>query len=164
MVLILCPPLLGIYIKLICIVFMECLLELVNSTTASGWWCCSKHPGGSVVEYIRLSTLKYLTIKLGHKMWHKSLNVFYLVGSKAECDTMQTCRSAVFSQSRVVRVNVDQLHGESVHGMATDRLLMRPLSGLVLSSPPGAPVDVLYHISIEFHSTGLVYSKYICLN
>lgn len=74
-------------------------------------------------------------------------------------------RSAVEKgQSRVVRVNVDQLHGESVHGMATDRLLMRPLSGLVLSSPPGTPVDVLYHISIEFHSTGLVYSKCICLN
>lgn len=51
MVLILCPPLLGIYIKLICIVFMECLLKLVNSTAASGWWCSSKHPGGSVVEF-----------------------------------------------------------------------------------------------------------------
>lgn len=67
-------------------------------------------------------------------------------------------------ESRVVRVNVDQLHGEPVQGMATDRLLMRPLSGLVLFSSPGAPVDVLYHISIEFHSTGLVYGKYICLN
>lgn len=50
MVLILCPPLLGIYIKLICIVFMECLLELVNSTAASGWWSTPKHPGGFVVE------------------------------------------------------------------------------------------------------------------
>lgn len=36
--------------------------------------------------------------------------------------------------SGVVRVNVDQLQCESVHGMATDRLLMRPLSGLILSS------------------------------
>lgn len=53
---------------------------------------------------------------------------------------------------------------ESVRRMATDRLLMRPLSALVLSSPPGTPVDALHHISIEFHSTELVYSKYICLN
>lgn len=51
MVLILCPPLLGIYIKLICIVFMECLLKLVNSTAVSGRRCRSKHPGGRVVEY-----------------------------------------------------------------------------------------------------------------
>lgn len=59
---------------------------------------------------------------------------------------------------------MDQLHGESVRGMATDRLLMSPLSALVLSSPPGAPVYALHLISIEFHSTGLVYSKYMCLN
>lgn len=66
--------------------------------------------------------------------------------------------------SHVAGVFADQLYVEPLHGKATDRLLMRPLSGLVLPSPPGAPVDVLRHISIEFHSTGLVYSKYICLN
>lgn len=60
MVLILCLPLLGIYIKLICIVFMECLLELVNSTPASGWWCRSKHPGDFAVEFELQPRLKTL--------------------------------------------------------------------------------------------------------
>lgn len=69
MVLILCPPLLGIYIKLICIVFMECLLELVNSTAASGWLRRSKHPGGSAEEYeLSQLSLKYLATGLGLKM------------------------------------------------------------------------------------------------
>lgn len=49
MLLILCPPLLGVYIKLICIVFMECLFKLVNSTAASGWWCNFNHTGDSAV-------------------------------------------------------------------------------------------------------------------
>lgn len=80
MVLILCPPLLGIYIKLICIVFMECLLKLVNSTAASGWWCSFKHPGGSGGN-TSLISLKYLTTRLGHKM-RKPITV-YPVGSKA---------------------------------------------------------------------------------
>lgn len=61
MVLILCPPLLGIYIKLICIVFMECLLELVNSAAASGRWCSSKHPGGAVEYKPRLSKISHMT-------------------------------------------------------------------------------------------------------
>lgn len=95
----------------------------------------------------------------------KSKSVYLAGLTAAERNTAQPTGSALLrGESRVVRVNVDQLHGEPVQGMATDRLLMRPLSGLVLFSSPGAPVDVLYHISIEFHSTGLVYGKYICLN
>lgn len=78
MVLILCPPLLGIYIKLICIVFMEGPLKLVNSTAASGgelrfqtprwllWW--NKKPE--------------LTTRSRHRM-RKSITV-YPVGSEAE--------------------------------------------------------------------------------
>lgn len=74
MVLILCPPLLGIYIKLICIVFMECLLKLVNSTAASGWWCSSKHPGGCVVEYEpQLSKIPHNKIGTQNKEVHNCL-------------------------------------------------------------------------------------------
>ena len=86
MVLILCPPLLGIYIKLICIVFMECLLKLVNSTAASGWWCSSKHPGGSAVEYkLRLSKAPR------NKSETQNGERFIQLGSKAaECGGMRT--------------------------------------------------------------------------
>lgn len=61
-------------------------------------------------------------------------------------------------------VNTDELRGERVHGKATDKLLMRPLSAPVLSSAPGATEDAPHLISIEFHSTGLVYNKYVCFN
>lgn len=149
MVLILCPPHLGIYIKLICIVFMECLLKLVNSAAAPGWLCRSKHPAGSAVVHIASSL--WCTLQPNRKpITH---------------DELTACRLRGFrGRTRAARVNVDQLHSEHVRGMATDRLLMRPLSALVLSSPPGAPVDALHLISIEFHSTELVYSKYACFN
>lgn len=159
MVLILCPPLLGIYIKLICIVFMECLLELVNSTAASGWWRSSKHAGGSAVEY-KLSEMPHNNIGTQTEGVYKC----WSCGGQRSQAACWLPILGLAGQSRVLRVNVDQLHSESVRGMATDRLLMRPLSALVLSCPPGAPVDALHLISIEFHSTGLVYSKYICLN
>lgn len=61
-------------------------------------------------------------------------------------------------------VNVDGLRGKRVHGKATDKLLMRPLSARVLSSAPGPSEDALHLNSIEFHSTGLVYNKYVCFN
>lgn len=164
MALILCPPLLGIYIKLICIVFMECLLKLVNSTAASGWWCGSKHPGGSVVEYRpRLSKVPHNKIGVWNEEARDCLSCCW-GGVKGHWVQHAPATVRVWGQCRAVRVNMDQLHGEYVRGMATDRPLMRPLSALVLLSPPGAPVDAPHLISIEFHSTGLVYSKYVCFN
>lgn len=108
--------------------------------------------------YIRLNSIKYLTARLGHKM-RKPVTV-YSVGVR-----MQQYADYRFEASpELYELTWISCNGEYVHGMATDRLLMRPLSALVLSSPPGAPVDALHLISIEFHSTGLVYSKYICFN
>lgn len=53
---------------------------------------------------------------------------------------------------------------EPVPGKATDKLLMRPLSARVLSSAPGPAEDAPHPSSIEFHSTGLVYNKYVSFN
>lgn len=61
-------------------------------------------------------------------------------------------------------MNMDELCGERLHGKTTDKLLMRPLSALVLSSAPRASEDALHLISIELNSTGLVYNKYVCFN
>lgn len=88
MVLILCPPLLGIYIKLICIVFMECLLKLVNSTAASGWWC-SSNTQVAVWWNMSLNSLKYLTIRLGHKI-RKSITVCPGQSKAKECTSFRT--------------------------------------------------------------------------
>lgn len=35
---------------------MECLLDLVNSTAASGWWCSFECAGGSAVDCSPLSS------------------------------------------------------------------------------------------------------------
>lgn len=119
----------------------------VPNTQVAPWW------------NISINSLKYGTTTSEHKI-KKLIIVYSVEGKTAKCNS--TCTSAkVWGRPRAVRVNIDQLH---VRGMATDRLLMRLLSALVLSSPPGAPVDALHLISIEFHSTGLVYSKYICFN
>ena len=80
---------------------------------------------------IRLRSLKYCTVRLGHNLREFITCLSCVVEGQQHAGHMS---SVLEDQPRVLGVNVYQLHDDSVCGMTTDRLLKRPLSGPLLSS------------------------------